>query len=168
MSIRRTNGVIYVLIFFCFAFSLLNLSVTAPSDLFRDDLEHVRDSLIAQQKSLPQHTRILNENDAQTPDAFGKVANDEGKGTDSFDTANDVCSLPLGASSLSLENSSTNKIWKHFIPEIFRLSQNTNDDKEYAWHDFTALLLDFVTPRLQNSVRDLRKSKYHWIYGISS
>ena len=74
-------------------------------------------------------------------------------------TSDDICTqFLLGPSSrLSLATSSANKIWHQFIPEIFSNSQHF-DDEEYAWHDFTAELLDFVTPRLKNSVKNLRKS----------
>ena len=73
-------------------------------------------------------------------------------------TSDDICTQFLGPSSrLTLATSSANKIWHQFIPEIFSNSQHF-DDEEYAWHDFTAELLDFVTPRLKNSVKNLRKS----------
>ena len=73
-------------------------------------------------------------------------------------TSDDICTQFLGSSSrLTLATSSANKIWHQFIPEIFSNSQHF-DDEEYAWHDFTAELLDFVTPRLKNSVKNLRKS----------
>ncbi len=56
--------------------------------------------------------------------------------------------------SLTLEQSSAHKIWHHFISDIFQLSID-NDDQ--VWHNFIHQLLDFVTPKMKNTVKNLRK-----------
>ena len=60
-----------------------------------------------------------------------------------------ICSM-IGPSASALH------IWNQNLDEIFNASQHSDDEK-FIWHDFTAKLLYFVTPRLQNSVQNLPK-----------
>ena len=53
-----------------------------------------------------------------------------------------------------LNGLSTLNIWNDHINTIFQASRHSNDDK-YAWHDFTAMLLKEITPRLPQSVKFL-------------
>mmetsp|Transcript_22811 Transcript_22811/g.33807 ORF Transcript_22811/g.33807 Transcript_22811/m.33807 type:complete len:614 (+) Transcript_22811:97-1938(+) len=53
-----------------------------------------------------------------------------------------------------LNGLSTFKIWNEHIHTIFQASRHSNDDN-YAWHDFTAMLMKEITPRLPQSVKYL-------------
>lgn len=43
-------------------------------------------------------------------------------------------------------------VWNHWLPHIHTASQLRPNDAAYAFHDFTAQLLRYATPRLPNSV----------------
>ena len=62
----------------------------------------------------------------------------------------DLCSI------LPQPTPTTLSLWSHHIPHIFNATKHSADEKEYIFHDFTALLLHFMTPdRLQRSVKTL-------------
>jgi len=102
--------------------------------------------------------------------------NEEMISEDSLEEYDDICSFPLGdmgippsdkdavmakkLRSLTFETASTNKIWHQFLPDIFRLSRHEVEDDDFRWHDYVKILLDFVTPRMKNSVQDL--PVLHW------
>lgn len=64
--------------------------------------------------------------------------------------SNDLCSI------LPQPTPTTLSLWSHHIPQIFNATKHSADEQEYVFHDFTALLLHFMTPdRLQRSVKTL-------------
>lgn len=64
---------------------------------------------------------------------------------------NDMCTM------LNLKSSSPSFIWKEHLEQIFLASRHGQDSPdEYIWHDFTAKLLNYMTPqRLQTSIKTL-------------
>ena len=84
-------------------------------------------------------------------------------------TMQDVCTFPFAErpsessadqlSSFTLADASTNKIFYHYISDILKHSQH-QDDKDYTWHEWTSKLLQYITPRLKNSVKNL--PILHW------
>eukprot|EP00581_Thalassiosira_minuscula_P005440 CAMPEP_0183745746 /NCGR_PEP_ID=MMETSP0737-20130205/66402_1 /TAXON_ID=385413 /ORGANISM="Thalassiosira miniscula, Strain CCMP1093" /LENGTH=775 /DNA_ID=CAMNT_0025981425 /DNA_START=130 /DNA_END=2457 /DNA_ORIENTATION=+ len=62
----------------------------------------------------------------------------------------DICSILPQPTPTSLS------LWSHHLPHIFNATKHSADHPEYIFHDFTALLLHFMTPdRLQRSVKTL-------------
>ena len=50
----------------------------------------------------------------------------------------------------------TLSLWSHHLPHIFNASQHSADRADYIFHDFTAQLLNIMTPdRLQRSIKTL-------------
>jgi hypothetical protein len=71
-------------------------------------------------------------------------------------------SLPISSSSSGmcsafLSSSSPSSIWSKHLKEIFHASRhNLDKENEYIWHDFTAILLNYMSPRrLQSSIKTL-------------
>ena len=110
-------------------------------------------SLQAENEDLREKLKTRNEEQKEGKDDIDSLSS-----ADADTGANDVCTHFMAPpSQLTLASSSTDKIWRHHIPQIFNHSRHT-DDQQFNYHDFTAMLLDFVTPRLRNSVKNLRKS----------
>ena len=63
-------------------------------------------------------------------------------------------STSTGACSIIGPSASALSIWHQHLDKIFNASHH-RDDEQFIWHDFTARLLHFVTPRLQHSVQTL-------------
>ena len=63
-------------------------------------------------------------------------------------------STSTGACSVIGPSASALSIWHQHLDKIFNASHH-RDDEQFIWHDFTARLLHFVTPRLQHSVQNL-------------
>ena len=86
-----------------------------------------------------------------------------GEGAGGIDAAGIPTSPPpatetYGACSvLNLSTSSATSIWSEHLSEIFHASRHVQDTRDrFVWHDFTALLLNYMTPRrLQTSVKSL-------------
>ena len=68
----------------------------------------------------------------------------------------DICSV------FDMKTSSASSIWVKHLNEIFYASRHAEDkEEEYVWHDFTARLLNIMTPqRLQMSIKTLPSR--HW------
>lgn len=65
-------------------------------------------------------------------------------------TMHDLCSI------LPQPTPTTLSYWSHHLPHILNATKHSSDQSEYQYHDFTALLLHFLTPdRLQRGVKTL-------------
>jgi len=85
-------------------------------------------------------------------DNAGSTAGEPREEEEGSTGANDgVCSL------LKLKSSSPSYIWKEHLQQIFLASRHLQDTQdEFIWHDFTAKLLNYMTPqRLQTSIKTL-------------
>ena len=82
----------------------------------------------------------------QLSQSFHKAAQTSTDGTDN----EDLCSI------LPQPTPTTLSLWSHHIPQIFNASQHSADRPDYIFHDFTAQLLNLMTPdRLQRGIKTL-------------
>ncbi|KAL9182251.1 hypothetical protein ACHAXT_012903 [Thalassiosira profunda] len=117
-------------------------------------------------KELEEKVSQLQKNGGGLPTSSGTASDTSVEGTlrerlmQSFDTqrdkmhgsdgTHDLCSI------LPNPTPTTLSLWSHHLGHVFNATKHSADEEEYIFHDFTALLLHFMTPdRLQRSVKTL-------------
>lgn len=126
------------------------------------ELEHTIATLQQQQQGTHQNKNLGDDYSSSTLqssiqqqllDSYNKQYHENHKQNTKNNNNNkdDICSIVLPK-----PTPTTLSLWAHHIPHILNASQHFADFKDFKFHDFTALLLHFMTPdRLQRSVKSL-------------
>ncbi len=69
----------------------------------------------------------------------------------------EILPIPTDMCTIFNLSSSPSSLWSQHLKDIFLASRHDQDEEgEYIWHDFTAMLLNYITPRrLQSSIKNL-------------
>lgn len=139
-----------------------NRSINTPSTtgiprtgITEEQLLHAVDanpSLLKKIIAKAKKDNIGTEIDADTNNIEIEIDNDNEKSLlPSSSASADMCSA------FNLQSSSASSIWSQHLKDIFFASRHDQDEKnEYVWHDFTAILLNYISPRrLQTSIKTL-------------
>eukprot|EP00581_Thalassiosira_minuscula_P005979 CAMPEP_0183735836 /NCGR_PEP_ID=MMETSP0737-20130205/47727_1 /TAXON_ID=385413 /ORGANISM="Thalassiosira miniscula, Strain CCMP1093" /LENGTH=767 /DNA_ID=CAMNT_0025969687 /DNA_START=103 /DNA_END=2406 /DNA_ORIENTATION=+ len=112
----------------------------------RSETELVRERLLQAFNSLLRDKQTQLYEDGNTDSSNGEPKNNNENNDDGG-----LCSI------LPKPTPTTLTLWSHHLPHVFNASQHPADhNPEFVFHDFTALLLHFMTPdRLQRSVKSL-------------
>ena len=123
---------------------------TLESDLQKEqqktkELEETIAKLLTQQQQNSQSDSSPISFEQQLRQSYNKQYNQN-----HLHNSNDLCSI------LPKPTPTTLSLWSHHMPNILNATKHWGDREEFEYHDFTALLLHFMTPdRLQRSVKTL-------------